>query len=278
VQEHLIERLDGLLSAHDIAFIKWDMNRSVSEPGWPGAPRDQRELWVRYVHGLYRVWGELRARHPAVIWQSCAGGGGRADLGILRFADQIWTSDNTLPTSRLEIQHGFSQLFPAITMEAWVTDMGPAYGVGYLPLSFRFHVSMCGSLGIGANLLEWGEAERAEAAGWVALYKEIRPIVQLGDQYRLRSPLDGPLSAVQYVGKDRREAVLFAFRTHEARLVAHPPIRLLGLDPEARYAVEGVEGVRSGAAWMRLGIDLALSDFQSTVRRIRQIETATSQG
>lgn len=222
VQEHLIATLDELLAHHNIAFIKWDMNRSVSEPGWPSAPRDQRELWVRYVQGLYRIWGELRQRHPQVVWQSCASGGGRADLGILQFADQIWTSDNTIATSRLEIQHGFSQLFPAVTMEAWVTDMGPEFGVSELPLSFRFHASMCGALGIGANLLAWGEAEREEAASWVACYKEIRPIVQFGDLYRLRSPLDGPFAAVQYVSKDRREGVLIAFRTHQARLGAAP--------------------------------------------------------
>ncbi len=271
VQEHLIGQLDWLLSAHNIAFIKWDMNRSVSEPGWPEAPRDQRELWVRYVRGLYRVWGELRDRHPQVVWRSCAGGGGQADLGILHFADQIWTSDNTIPTSWLEIQHGFSQLFPAITMEAWVTEMGPAYGASDVPLSFRFHVSMCGALGIGANLLAWSQGEREEAARWVALYKEIRPIVQLGDQYRLRSPLDGSFSAMQYVSKDRREAVLFAFRTHQARVAKLPALRLRGLAPEARYAVEGVEEIKSGAAWMRLGIDLVLGDFQSTMRRIRQV-------
>jgi alpha-galactosidase len=271
VQEYLIGQLDWLLGTHNIAFIKWDMNRAVSEPGWTDAPRDQRELWVRYVQGLYRVWGELCVRYPKVVWQSCASGGGRADLGILRFADQIWTSDNTIPTSRLEIQHGFSQLFPAITMEGWVTDMGPAYGASDLPLSFRFHVSMCGVLGIGVDLLKWSDAERREASHWVALYKEIRPIVQFGDQYRLCSPLEGPFSAVEYVSKDRCEAVLFAFRTHQARLVTLPMLRLRGLEPEARYAVEGLEEVRSGAAWMRLGIDLVLGDFQSIIRRIRQV-------
>ncbi|MEI7770608.1 MAG: alpha-galactosidase, partial [Chloroflexales bacterium] len=145
VQAYLIGQLDKLLAEHKIAFIKWDMNRNVSEPGWPDAPGDQRELWVRYVRGLYHIWGTLRERHPQVIWQSCSGGGGRADLGILAFADQIWPSDNTEPAARLQIQEGFSQVFPANTMEAWVTDMGPRY----LPLSFRFHVSMCGSLGVG---------------------------------------------------------------------------------------------------------------------------------
>ncbi|NJM05796.1 alpha-galactosidase [Candidatus Gracilibacteria bacterium] len=122
VQDYLIATLDTLLRENKIAFIKWDMNRNVSEPGF--LADDPQSLWLRYVAGLYHVWGTLRARHPSVIWQSCSGGGGRADYGILRFADQFWASDNTLPPMRLHIQHGASQLFPASTVEAWVTDMG----------------------------------------------------------------------------------------------------------------------------------------------------------
>ncbi|MBX0328488.1 alpha-galactosidase [Oscillochloris sp. ZM17-4] len=266
VQGYLIDTIDRLLTEHNIAFIKWDMNRSVSEPGWPDAPGDQREIWVRYVQGLYHIWGTLRARHPQVIWQSCSGGGARADLGILRLADQIWASDNTEPTARLQIQEGFSQVFPASTMESWVTDMGPEY----LPLSFRFHVSMCGSLGVGGHLVHWGAARRAEAAGLIALYKAIRHIVHQGDMYRLRSPHDHAFSAVQYVSKDKAEGVLFAFRTHIPRPANLPPIYLRGLDPDARYEVEGFAGARSGRAWMEAGLTLELADFGSTARRITE--------
>jgi alpha-galactosidase len=267
VQDYLVGQLDRLLTENNITFIKWDMNRNVSEPGWPDAPGDQRELWVRHVQGVYRVWGTLRERHPNVIWQSCSGGGGRADLGILRLADQIWVSDNTEAVARLRIQEGFSHIFPANTMEAWVTDMGQER----LSLEFRFHVSMCGSLGIGGHLLHWSEAQRAEAARWIALYKEIRPIIQFGDLYRLRSPQTHAFSAVQYVSKDRSEGVLFAFRTHLPLPTDLPPIYLRGLDPESRYEVEGFTGIRSGMAWMCAGLDLELRDFQSTVRRIRRV-------
>ena len=270
VQDYILEKLDKILGENNIRFIKWDMNRNASEPGWQDAPGDSRELWMRYVQGVYRVWGTLRERHPQVTWQTCSGGGGRVDLGILRLADQAWISDNTEPTARLNIQEGYSQVFPACTMEAWVTDMGPSY----IPLEFRMHVSMCGALGIGGHLVRWGAERRAEAAKWIALYKEIRPLVQFGDLYRLRSPQANAFSALQYVAKDRKEAVLFAFRTHRP-LVPHPelqpPVYLRGLDPTARYTVEGCDGVRSGLAWMRTGIELSLSDYQSTLRRIRQV-------
>ena len=88
-------QIDELLSGSPIAFVKWDMNRNVSEPGWADHHRDARELWVRYVQGLYRVWGELRRRHPDVIWEGCSGGGGRVDLGMAALTDQTWVSDNT---------------------------------------------------------------------------------------------------------------------------------------------------------------------------------------
>jgi alpha-galactosidase len=264
VQDYLIEQIDRLLSEHNIAFIKWDMNRNVSEPGWPDAEHEPRELWVRYVWGLYRVWGELRQRHPQVIWQSCSGGGGRADLGILGLADQIWASDNTEATARLAIQEGFSYPFPANTMESWVTDVERAR----LSLEFRFHVSMCGSLGVGGALNRWSEDERSQAAALIAQYKEIRSLVQLGDLYRLRLPSQHAFSAVQYMNAERSEGVLFAFRTHIPNPVELPALLLRGLEPQGLYRIEGIEPPRSGQAWMQTGLQLSLQDMQSTMRRI----------
>ncbi len=266
VQNYLIGLIDQLIKQHDISFIKWDMNRNVSEPGW--IEHDEpKELWVRYVEGLYRVWGALRERHPDVIWQSCSGGGGRADLGILRHADQIWTSDNTQAVTRLKIQEGFSQVFPAITMEAWTTDQDASY----IPLEFRLHVAMSGAFGIGANLHHWNAAQRLEAAKQIALYKEIRPVVQTGDLYRLQSAFAGPLSSLMYVLPDKSEAVLFAFRTHLPEPVALPKIRLNGLEETAMYRVDGLEGLLSGAALMSAGLEVALKDYGSAVLQIRRV-------
>ena len=265
VQDYLIQAIDTLLADYNIAFIKWDMNRNVSEPGWSDAPADPRELWVRYVWGVYRIWSTLRERHPNVIWQSCSGGGGRADLGILRLADQVWVSDNTIPTSRLTIQAGFSQVFPAMTMESWVTDMGE----DFLPLKFRFHVSMLGSLGVGADLRKWNDRDFAEARQWIALYKEIRPIIQQGDMFRLNIPFDFTTSAIQYVSKDKLTSVLFVFAIYRT----DPSLLLLvyprGLDSNAVYSVEGLSEKRSGAAWMSLGIRLNLGNLDSALLRIQ---------
>ena len=268
VQNYLIDALDKILSEYNIAFIKWDMNRNVSEPGWETAPGDARELWVRYVQGLYHVWGTLQKRHPQVIWQSCASGGGRADLGILRLADQIWTSDNTEPIARLNIQEGFSQFLPANTMEAWVTD----WGRDTVPLRFRFHVSMAGSLGIGGNLNEWDEWDRDLAADCIQLYKEIRPVIQFGDQYRLISPQKNAFSAVQYVSKDQSESVLFAFRVFLPDPANLPVIYLRGLNPTAIYEVEGYDEPRSGKGWMSAGLKVELGNLRSAVIKITQVQ------
>jgi alpha-galactosidase len=154
-------------------------------------------------------------------------------------------------------------------MEAWVTDLNDQR----LSLEFRFHVSMCGVLGIGGDLRKWSEKDRAEAADLIGQYKQIRPIIERGDQYRLRSAQAGGFSAVQYVSKDKSEGVLFAFRTWMPMPAQLPPLRLRGLDPAAVYSVEGFDEPRSGAAWMADGLRVELKDdFTSVMRRIQRLE------
>lgn len=267
VRENLFNTIDHLLIENNIRFIKWDMNRNVSEPGWQGAPGDPREIWVRYVEGLYELWGKLRNKHPHVIWQSCSGGGGRADLGILRFADQIWVSDNTDATARISIQEGFSQIFPAITMESWVTDVGK----NLLPLEFRFHVSMCGSLGIGADLAQWNAEDRKAAKKYIAEYKKFRHIIHFGDQYKLLPAAKGGLSAVQYLNKDKCEGLLLMFRTYVPDPINQPWVHLRGLEPNAIYKMDGEMQPRSGTAWMEIGLQLDLGNFQSSMLYFRKI-------
>jgi len=293
VQDHLIDTFDRLLSGTAIDFIKWDMNRNISEPGWPSHDRDQREIWVRYVEGLYRIWGELRRRHPNVIWENCSGGGGRVDLGMMAITEQSWASDNTLPPARLDIQEGYTQLFPAATMAAWVTDEHKEA----FPLDLRFHVSMAGALGVGGNLLEWTADALETARQHVATYKGIRPLVVGGDLYRLVSPRSGAFSALMYVAKDKSEAVLFAYRLLPSRPLRNPLIRLAGLDENALYRIVdsarvlvgaqgsnpsgypgtstrstgGSDGALSGKAWAQIGLRLDLGDLDSTIVRIKRV-------
>jgi alpha-galactosidase len=268
VRAFLRDTLLSLLEKVPVDYLKWDMNRPFTESGWPTAPRGRaREIWYRHVQGLYALWEEIRRAHPGLLLEVCASGGGRLDLGALRRAHQVWTSDNTYPLDRLRIQEGFSLAYPARTMAAWVTD-----NEGMVtPLPFRFHVAMTGVLGLGGNLLRWSPEELDQARDLVARYKEIRPIVQEGRLYRLASPSRSPggETALMYLDESGEEAVLFAFRTGASPLAGPWRVRLQGLDPQATYRVEGLPKPISGALLMGEGLPLTLTGpFASTVVRL----------
>ncbi|MDX3714750.1 alpha-galactosidase [Streptomyces europaeiscabiei] len=268
VQEYLWERLDALLSSAPIDYVKWDFNRCFTDAGWPGEPYPQK-LWVEHVHAFYALLDRLRAAHPGVAFESCSGGGGRIDLGVMARTDQVWTSDNTDPLDRLAIQHGFSQIHPARTMAAWVTDSPNNQLNGRVSsLRFRFVSAMAGVLGVGGDLTEWTEEELAEAGKWVGLYKEIRPVVQRGDLYRLRPPTGG-LSAVQYVHGD--EVVVLAWLQAQQYGEPQAPLRLRGLDPTETYECRETGEMHRGAVLLHHGLRTGLrGDLDATVIRLRR--------
>ncbi|MDH6547398.1 alpha-galactosidase [Streptomyces sp. SAI-041] len=269
VREYLWEQLDTLLSSAPIDYVKWDFNRCFTDAGWPGESYPQR-LWVDHVRGFYALLDRLRAAHPGVAFESCSGGGGRIDLGVLSRTDQVWTSDNTDPLDRLAIQHGFSQIHPARVMAAWVTDSPNTQLNGRVSsLRFRFVSAMAGVLGVGGDLAEWTEEELAEAGRWVALYKEIRPVVQRGDLYRLRPPRGGQ-SAVQYVLGD--EAVVLAWLQAQKYGEPVPALRLRGLDPDASYECLETGEVHRGGVLLHHGLRTGLrGDLDATVIRLRRL-------
>jgi alpha-galactosidase len=269
VQEYLWEQLDTLLSSAPIDYVKWDFNRCFTDAGWPGEAYPQR-LWVDHVRGFYALLDRLREAHPGVAFESCSGGGGRIDLGVLSRTDQVWTSDNTDPLDRLAIQHGFSQIHPARVMAAWVTDSPNTQLNGRVSsLRFRFVSAMAGVLGVGGDLAEWTEEELAEAGRWVGLYKEIRPLVQRGDLYRLRPP-QGGLSAVQYVLGG--ETVVLAWLQAQKYGEPVPSLRLRGLDPTASYECLETGEVHRGGVLLHHGLRTALrGDLDATVIRLRRI-------
>jgi alpha-galactosidase len=274
VRDHLFRVLDDLLTHNDIAFLKWDYNRNWSEPGWPEQkPEDQQKVYVTYVQNLYWILQHLRAKHPQLEIESCSGGGGRVDLGIMRLTDEVWPSDNTDPFDRLSIQDGFTYAYTPGVMMAWVTDSPSWANQRSTSLEYRFLSSMQGSLGIGADLNHWNDQDFATAKRLVADYKNIRMTVQQGQLYRLISPRDGSsYSVTESVSSDASQAVLFAFLHSSSLLYPYPRIQLQGLDPQARYRLrmlagkpqEGTPLQASGAHWMSEGIQLTLKgDFQA---------------
>jgi alpha-galactosidase len=290
VVEHIFGVLDKLLTENAIDFVKWDMNRHITEPGWAGVPTTQpKEVWVRHTQAVYTIIDQLRAKHPGVLWETCSGGGGRADLGILSRTDQVWTSDNTDPLDRLIIQDGYTHAYAPKTQVAWVTDNPDGINRRDTPLAFHFHAAMMGALGVGGNLLRWTTNELTQAKWFLEEYKQIRPLVQEGQLYRLRPSVmtptggfgDNGLWAYEYVSSERDRAVLFAF-LHSSQLGNDlPAIRLRGLKPEATYQVEvravgappaGASGQpMSGATLMERGITLRMrGDYVSALVRITE--------
>jgi alpha-galactosidase len=273
VRDYVFQWLDQLVTNNDIAFLKWDYNRNWAEPGWDAVPtEDQKKIWVAYVNNLYDILDRLRAKHPKLEIESCSGGGGRVDLGILRRTDEVWTSDNTDALDRLSQQDGFSHAYTPGVMMAWVTDVPSGIDGRTVPLKFRFLVAETGSLGVGANLNKYTPEEMQEAAGYVAFYKRVRPTVQRGSLYRLIAPQGSESSAVEYVAKDGRQAVVFAFLHSQQFGAPFPTVFLRGLEEDALYKVEPIDptqiteaGNVSGAYLMHHGIDVKLhGDYDST--------------
>lgn len=271
VEQYVFDCMDKMLEKHNIRYIKWDMNRPFSEVGAENLENAQ-ELWLRHTNAVYAIADRLKKKYPYLQLEACASGGGRADLGALGHFDMVWTSDNTDPLDRLIIQQGFSMLYPIKCMRAWVTDWNDNRRP--VSLDFRFASSMQGSLSIGANLNEYSEQDMGKAKKYIALYKEIRPIVQLGRLYRLRNESAHGYWANEYVGDN--EAVLFVMTTaHTLDNRHHKVLNLRGLDEKAKYSytVDGREFVHSGAYLMSGGLSLELyNPFDAKIIRIKKVD------
>jgi len=281
VRDYVLGFLDKLLNENDIAFLKWDYNRNWSEPGWDQLPpAEQKKVYVAFIQNLYWVLGELKKKHPKVEIESCSGGGGRVDLGILQYTDEVWPSDNTDPFDRLTQQDGFTYAYTPQIMMAWVTD-SPHWGnKRSTSLAYRMLSSMQGSLGIGANITKFSDQEMATTKRLIAAYHEVQKTIVQGDLYRLISPRNGSeFSATQTVNKDKSQSVVFAFihSTQEGR--GFPILKLKGLDPKADYTLTPIEGAlqkgspttASGAWWMNHGLVTGedfRGDFQAAAFRL----------
>lgn len=232
VSAHLESRLDALLSAHDISYLKWDMNRDLVEP-----EHDGRVSVGRQTLALYDLIDRVRAAHPALEIESCASGGARADFGILARTDRIWTSDCNDALDRQRIQRGFSYLFPPELMGAHI---GPptAHTTGRThTLAFRAATAFFGHLGIEWNLLDASDAELKSLATVIDHHKRLRPVLHTGTVRRLDHG-DPAIVAHGVIAVDRTEAVVAVAQVATSDTLATAPLRVTGLDPDLTYEVE----------------------------------------
>jgi alpha-galactosidase len=296
VVDHLEAVLTSILESSPISYIKWDMNRNITEPyGSLLPPERQGEFFHRYILGVYELYRRLTTRFPDILFESCSGGGGRFDPGMLAFAPQAWTSDDTDAVERLRIQWGTSMAYPLSSMAAHVSAV-PNHQVGRMTsLATRAAVAFFGVFGYELDPMVLSDADRTEIAAQVAFYAKHRDAFQRGRFVRLESPFSGDRDQVSWmvVAPDEASAVVGVYRILNRPSPEGHRVRLRGLDPAATYRVSGWPdaddaliaanaGLRSGAELMAAGLRLdrerhyaaTLGDFWARLFVLERVESS----
>lgn len=265
VREEILRMMKEIIKNAPIEYIKWDMNRPLTEVGSLALPPErQKEVFHRYVLALYEMMEELISEFPYILFEGCSGGGGRFDPGILYYMPQIWTSDDTDAIERLKIQWGTSIVYPASTIGAHVSAV-PNHQVGRItPLKTRGYVAMSGVFGYEMDLTKLTPEEKELVKEQIEIYKRIWHIVFEGDLYRLVSPFEENSASWMFVTPDKKEAfVVYVNMLAEP----NPPFKKLkldGLDPNKKYIIEGTDKEYYGDELMNIGINIPpMRDFDS---------------
>ncbi|MGT2950182.1 alpha-galactosidase [Streptococcus cuniculi] len=240
VYQNIHHQLYTLLANHEIDYIKWDMNRYMTEVFSSALPSEQQgEIFHRYILNLYRLYDSLITAFPHVLFESCSSGGGRFDPGMLYYAPQTWTSDDTDAIERLKIQYGTSIVYPLISMGCHVSAT-PNQQVGReTSLETRGNVAFFGSFGYELDLLQSSSEELEEITQQIAFYKEHRRTFQFGQFTRLLSPFEGEETAWQVISEDQKEVIIGYYRRLITVNAGFTRLRLQGLAPDKRYRFKG---------------------------------------
>jgi alpha-galactosidase len=253
VRDHLYQQLSQLFDTVAIDYIKWDMNRSLSDVySLLLDPAQQGEVAHRYLLGLYEFLEKLTTAYPTILFEGCSGGGGRFDAGFLYYMPQIWTSDNTDAIARLKIQYGTSLVYPPSTMGAHVSAIPNHQTQRATDLAIRGNAAMSGLLGYELDLTQLTEEEKAQIKEQITFYKKHRRLLQLGRFVRLLSPYEGNDAAWLYVSQDKKEAIVFYFRVLDEASAPLVTLKLAGLDPDLTYQSGGENF--GGDELMQLGL------------------------
>lgn len=253
VRQYIVERLTDILSNANIEYVKWDMNRNMSDVFSASLPADQQgEFYHRYILGLYDLLEKITSAFPHILFEGCSGGGGRNDPGMLYYMPQNWASDDTDAMERLYIQYGGSMVYPASTVGAHISAV-PNHQTGRISsLSTRGTVAMNGAFGYELDLSSLEESELEIMKKQVCFYKNVRELVMTGAYYRLLNPFTSRHSAWMYVSEDKSKALVY-YVVKEVRPSNEAVyLKLKGLDENTRYAV-GNES-KSGRTLMNYGI------------------------
>ncbi|MGG6433658.1 alpha-galactosidase [Anoxybacillus sp. D401a] len=239
VRDYLYETISHLLKSANITYVKWDMNRNMTEVGSASIEANrQGEVAHRYILGLYELLERLTYTFPHVLFESCASGGNRFDPGMLYYMPQSWASDNTDAFERIKIQYGTSLVYPISSIGAHVSAV-PNHQTGRVtPLKTRWHVAMFGAFGYELDATALTAQEKQQVKEQILFFKQRRKLLQYGTFYRLLSPFEGTDAAWMVVSDDKKEAIVVFYR-----LLAkpNPPfvrLHLKGLDVSFKYEVK----------------------------------------
>ncbi|MFW6264628.1 MAG: alpha-galactosidase [Bacillota bacterium] len=264
VCDYIIEKVSTILESVPISYVKWDMNRQMSEIGSASLTANrQRETAHRYMLGLYSILENITSKFPDVLFESCAGGGGRFDPGMLHYMPQTWTSDNTDAVERLKIQYGTSVVYPLSSMGAHVSAV-PNHQVGRLTsMDMRADVAFFGNFGYELDITALSDEDLEKIKNQIAYYKGVRELVQKGSFYRLISPFAGNETAWMVVSEDKSQALVAYYRVLAEPNPGTSIFRLKGLSPEKDYKISGLEGIYGGDELMFSGLQIDVNGFHN---------------
>lgn len=264
VREYIGDMLENLLAEVPVSYIKWDMNRTFSEVFSNGNDREyQGKVCHKYILGVYELYERLTSRFPHVLFESCASGGARFDPGMLYYAPQGWTSDDTDAIERLKIQYGTSMVYPVSCMGSHVSASPNHQTNRVTPIETRADVAYFGTFGYELDLLKLGEEDKAEIRRQIAFMKEKRDLIQKGTFYRLKSPFEGNETAWMIVSEDQKKALVGYYRVMQLVNVGFKRLKLKGLKEDTCYKVSGYAYDCYGDELMQVG--MILSDSASGV-------------
>ena len=276
VADYVYESVAKILRSANIEYVKWDMNRQLSDIGSSSlAPQRQGELMHRYVLAVYDLQERLITEFPDLLLENCSGGGGRFDPGMLYYSPQIWCSDDTDAIERLSIQEGTALLYPLSTMGAHVSDC-PNHIVGRTtPFETRGNVALAGTFGYELDITKISNEDKNQISKQVEMYHKYNDLVREGDYYRIASYRENHyFDCYMVVSKDKKKALVTYVQVRNRANAHVRKIRLKGLDPQKKYTVEGMEKAYYGDTLLNAGIVVKnmRGDSQSTLIYIREVE------
>ena len=268
VREYLFTEISAVLKEGEIDYVKWDMNRNLSDVWSKALPKErQGEVYHRYVLGVYALMERFVAAFPDILWESCSGGGGRFDAGILYYMPQIWCSDNTDAIERLQIQYGTSFGYPISSMGSHVSASPNIQTGRSTPIQTRAVTAMARSFGYELDVRKLGKEEREAIKEQIREFQQMYPLIHYGDYYRLtNAQQDREFTAWQFVDETKSESLVFVVMLRASSNSPFFRLRIRGLKEDGFYRIaEGGEEVYEGRALMHGGILLPIvkGDYQS---------------